>query len=188
MAYSSYNTKAGGWMQTTIQCPVLTAVALREKYQFDYTKIKSVEVQFKDDYGLQQAGQNKGTCLGRTPAQRLGTSGWSLQWMVAEALVVGMPGIRTQLNNIRPYGKYKEIEALSEKIFGTVNHRYYLEHFGNRPHHKWGGRVIVTMETGETYEHEPLIHPGCRLSGNDDSQDESVGAINTITQKQLVKI
>jgi|GEM_PF-1862620 len=184
----SYNTKAGGCgCVTTLQCPTLTAVELKRKHPFDYKDVISVEVQFKDDYGLQQAGQNLGTQLGETPEQRLGTSGWSLQWMVAEALVVGIPGIREQLNNIRPYGKYKEIEELSTKVFGTVNPDYYREHFGSKPHHKWGGRVIITMKDGEMLEHEPVIHPGCRMSDGDDKFSAHVGAINTINMEQLAE-
>ena len=184
----SYNTKAGGCgCVTTLQCPVLTAIKIKEENHFDISDIVSVEVQFKDDYGLQQAGQNLGIQLGNTPEQRLGTSGWSLQWMVAEALVVGMPGIREQLDNIRPYGKYKEIEELSKKVFGTVNPSYYEEHFKGRVHHKWGGRVIITLKNGTVLEHEPVIHPGCRLSAGDSSQAEYVGAINTITTDQLIE-
>lgn len=182
----SYNTKAGGCgCVTTLQCPVLTAVALREKYGFNPEQIESVEVQFKDDYGLQQAGQNRGTMLGATPEQRLGTSGWSLQWMVAEALVVGLPGIREQLHNIRPYGRYREIERLSEKVTGTVNPQYYREHFGERAHHKWGGRVIVRLTDGRELDHEPVTHPGCRMSNADEKFTAFVGAINTISVAQL---
>ena len=184
----SYNTKAGGCgCVTTLQCPVLTAIKIKEENNFNIKDIVSVEVQFKDDYGLQQAGQNLGIKLGNTPEQRLGTSGWSLQWMVAEALVVGMPGIREQLDNIRPYGRYREIEELSKKVFGTVNPLYYEEHFKGRVHHKWGGRVIITLKNGTILEHEPVIHPGCRLSASDDSLAEYVGAINTISTEQLIE-
>lgn len=184
----SYNTKAGGCgCVTTLQCPTLTAVELKNEHPFDCAEVKSVEVQFKDDYGLQQAAQNLGKEMGLTPEQRLGTSGWSMQWMVAEALVVGIPGIREQLNNIRPYGRYKEIEELSAKVFGTVNPAYYEEHFGTKPHHKWGGRVIVTMNDGRVFEHEPVTHPGCRMSSSDEKFNTYVGAINTINMDQLIE-
>lgn len=183
----SYNTKAGGCgCVTTLQCPTLTAVELKRENPFNCEDVMSIEVQFKDDYGLQQASQNKGKEMGMTPEQRLGTSGWSLQWMVAEALVVGVPGIREQLNNINPYGKYREIEELSTKVFGTVNLDYYKEHFGTRPHHKWGGRVIVTMKDGQVFEHEPVTHPGCRMSSTDEKFNAYVGAINTINMEQLI--
>ena len=42
-------------------------------------------VEFKDEYGLQQNAQIAGDVMGDTPEQRLGSSGWSMQWMVAEA-------------------------------------------------------------------------------------------------------
>ena len=179
----SYNTKGGGCgCVTTLQCPTLTAVALKNKYDPKLEEIESVVVEFKDAFGIYQSAQILGVELGDTPEQRLGSSGWSMQWMIAEALVIGMPGIREQLNNIKPYGRYKEIEELSKKVTGRVNKQYYLEHFGDRPHQQHGGRILVTMKDGKVLEHEPVIHPGCRLSGG--SQDTK-SMINTITVKQL---
>jgi 2-methylcitrate dehydratase PrpD len=174
---STYNTKAGGCgCVSSLLSPVLTAAALRSRHAFSIDQIDSVTVEFKVPMGLHESAQNRGAELGDTPEQRLGTSGWSLEWMVAEALVVGLPGIREQLNNIRPYGSYREIEQLAGKVVGTVNREYYEKHFHGIPHEMRGGRVLLRMKDGSLLEHEPVPYPGCRMSD---------GSINTITREQL---
>lgn len=98
--------------------------------------------------------------------------------MVALCFVLGAGGIREQLNHVRPFGRYREIEALSEKIDGRVNQAYYDDHFADRPYPSvYGGRVVVTLHDGRRYEHEPLPHLGCRMSD---------GTVRAVTYPQLV--
>ena len=47
--------------------------------------------------------------------------------------------------------------------------------------------MIITLKNGTILEHEPVIHPGCRLSASDDSLAEYVGAINTRSTEQLIE-
>jgi hypothetical protein len=99
--------------------------------------------------------------------------------MVALCLVLGRAGIRDQLNHVKPYGRYRDIEALSEKIDARVNPAYYAAHFQGKPYpNTYGGRIIVTLTDGTRYDHEPLPYPGCHLSD---------GSINIISIPQLVE-
>jgi len=176
----TYNTKGFGVPCVTgLQTPTTTAIALKKKYDVRAEDIESVVVEHCVEGGLVQAEQIHGTELGATPEQRLGSAGWSRRWMVALCLVLGEGGIRAQLNNIRPYGRYREIEDLSKRVEGRVNEEYYKEHFKDRPYpNTYGGRIIVKLKDGRTLEHEPLAYLGCRMS---------YGSINTATFEQLAE-
>jgi 2-methylcitrate dehydratase PrpD len=175
----TYNTKGSGVPCVTgLQTPSVTAVALQNKYHVNHRDIASVVVEHCVEDGLVQAESIHGTHLGRTPEQRLGSAGWSRRWMVALCLVLGRAGIREQLNKVKPYGRYRDIEALSEKVEARVNHDYYAEHFKGRPYpNTYGGRILVTLNDGTIYDHEPLRYLGCRLSD---------GSINTASYQQLI--
>jgi 2-methylcitrate dehydratase PrpD len=183
----TYTTKGFGVPCVTgLQTPCVTAIALRNKHHIRHEDIASVMIEHcargdptkSTHESLIQTDQLLGTMLGRTPAQRLASAGWSRRWMVALCLVLGAGGIREQLNNVRPYGRYREIEALSEKIEGRVNQDYYDAHFTDRPYPNfYGGRVIITLNDGRCYEHEPLPHLGCRMSD---------GTVHPVTYPQLV--
>jgi hypothetical protein len=108
--------------------------------------------------------------------QRLGTSGWSLRWLLAETLVVGRPTIRTQLNNIRPYGRHLEIEALSERITCCINEDSSRDRFRDRPYPLEAGRVLIRLKDGRVLDGEPIPYPGQQLSD---------GTVNPITAAQL---
>jgi len=102
-----------------------------------------------------------------TPEQRLGSAGWSRRWMVALCLVLGAGGIREQLKNTRPYGRYREIEGLSRKIEARVNKQYYVEHFKERPYpNTYGRRLLVKLKDGRTHDHEQVPYLGCRMSNS----------------------
>lgn len=177
-AVLTYRSKAGGpRCVTSLTTPTLTAGYVKDKYDFEPEDIESVVVEFCNWHGIEQSGINLGTMMGMTPAQRLGTGGWCRRWMVAEALVVGLPTIRKQLDNIRPYGRYRVIEALSEKVEGRVNEEYYREHFKGRPYpSRSGGRIIVKLKDGKVIDQEPIPNPGCMMSD---------GTINFMTVEQL---
>ena len=53
--------------------------------------------------------QYLGTELGKTIVQRFVMSGLSIRWMLVETLFLRRLTIQIQLNNVRPYGHYKEI-------------------------------------------------------------------------------
>jgi len=89
---------------------------------------------------------------------------------------VGRPTIRIQLANIRPYGRYREIEALSEKITCRINEAYYREHFPDRPYPLEAGRVLIRLKDGRVLDGEPIPYPGQQLSD---------GTVNPITDAQL---
>jgi 2-methylcitrate dehydratase PrpD len=176
----TYNTKGFGVPCVTgLQIPCITALASKAKYNIYYKDIASVMVEHCVDDGIVQAESIRGTHLGRTPEQRLGSAGWSRRWMVALCLVLGVGGIREQLENVRPYGRYRDIEALSEKIDGRINEAYYFEHFQDRPYpNTYGGRVIITLDDGTVYDHEPVPYLGCHMSD---------GTISTVTVQQLIE-
>jgi 2-methylcitrate dehydratase PrpD len=99
--------------------------------------------------------------------------------MVAQCLVLGRAGIRDQLKNVKPYGRYRDIEALSEKVEARVNPAYYAEQFKGKPYpNTYGGRIIVTLNDGTRCDHEPLPYLGCRMSD---------GSVNTASYPQLVE-
>jgi 2-methylcitrate dehydratase PrpD len=174
----TYRTKGfGAPCVTGLQTPCVTAIALTKQYNFRNDDIKAVTVEHSDELGLLLSDHILGTVLGRTPEQRLGSAGWSRRWMVALCLVLGAGGIREQLNHIKPYGRYREIEALSKKIDGRVNKAYYTEHFKEKPYpNTFGGRIIVELKDGRILEHEPLPYLGGRMSD---------GTVNTPTYAQL---
>lgn len=176
----THNTKGfGAPCVTGLQTPCVTSLALKQKYDIRHEDIESVMVEHCVIGGLVQADTILGTMMGETPEQRLGSAGWCRRWMVALCFVLGEGGIRAQLNNIRPYGRYREIEELSEKVEARVNEEYYREHFKDRPYpNTYGGRIIVTLKDGRTLEHEPLRYLGCRMSD---------GTVNTATFEQLVE-
>jgi 2-methylcitrate dehydratase PrpD len=173
----TYNTKAGSCLcVSSVGSTLEAALALQARYGFASSDIDGIEVENNDLSTYSQHAQNLGTELGTTPLQRLGTSGWSLRWLLAETLVVGRPTIRTQLNNIRPYGRYREIEALSEKITCRINEDYYREHFRGRPYPLEAGRVLIRLKDGRVLDGEPIPYPGQQLSD---------GTVNPITDAQL---
>ena len=175
----TYNTKGFGVPCVTgLQIPCVTALALKRKYGLSHEDIEHVMVEHCVDDGLEQAETIRGTMLGMTPEQRLGSAGWSRRWMVALCLVLGAGGIREQLNNTKPYGRYREIEELSKKIEARVNKQYYLDHFKDRPYpNTYGGRLLVRLKDGRTLDHEPVPYLGCRMSD---------GTIKAATFEQLV--
>jgi 2-methylcitrate dehydratase PrpD len=175
----TYNTKGFGVPCVTgLQIPCITALASKAKYNFHHKDIASVMVEHCVDDGIVQAESIHGTNLGRTPEQRLGSAGWSRRWMVALCLVLGVGGIREQLNHVRPYGRYRDIEALSETIDGRINEAYYAEHFQERPYpNTYGGRVIITLNDGTVYDHEPVPYLGCHMSD---------GTISAVTVQQRI--
>jgi 2-methylcitrate dehydratase PrpD len=176
----TYHTKGFGIVGCSeLQTPTLTAIALKKKYEVKPEDIESVVIEHCLENGLFETCHIPGTELGNTPEQRLGTQGWSIQWMVAMGLILGKAGIREQLNNIRPYGRYYEIEELSKRVENRLNKEYYIEHFKGRPYpSNPGGRIIVKLKNGGLLEHEPLPYLGCKMSD---------GTINIATFQQLVE-
>jgi 2-methylcitrate dehydratase PrpD len=173
----TYSTKSGACLSVSSSgSPLETALALKARHRFQSPDIESVTVEVNHLHGYTEMTQNLGTALGTTPTQRLGSSGWSLSWMLAETLVVGRPTIRVQLNNVRPYGRYREIEALSQKIACRVNEEYYRTHFKDRPYPSQAGRVIIRLKDGRILDGEPVPYLGQRLSD---------GSVNLHTPAQL---
>jgi 2-methylcitrate dehydratase PrpD len=173
----TYNTKAGSCLCVSSCGSTLeAALALQARHGFTPSDIVAIEVENNDLMTYSQHAQNRGTELGTTPLQRLGTSGWSLRWLLAETLVVGRPTIRTQLNNIRPYGRHLEIEALSERITCCINEDYYRDRFRDRPYPLEAGRVLIRLKDGRVLDGEPIPYPGQQLSD---------GTVNPITAAQL---
>jgi 2-methylcitrate dehydratase PrpD len=174
----TYNTKGSGFpCCDTAMTPCVTAAALREQHNFRTEDIESVVVEHCSPRGPLCVGNIAGTNLGSTPIQRLGSIGWSQQWMVAMSLVLGKGGIREQLKNIRPCGRFREIEELSRKVKATVNKEYYAKHFKGRPYPSaYGGRIVIALKDGRILDHEPLPFLGCTMSD---------GSVNTPTFMQL---
>ena len=173
----TYMTKSGACLCVSSGGSALeTALALKMKHDFTPENIESVTVEVNELHTYTELAQNQATNLGRTPMQRLGTSGWSLRWMLAETLLLGRPTIRIQLANIRPYGRYREIEELSQKIEIKVNEEYYKEHFKGRTYPSQSGRVIIKLKDGRILDGEPLPYLGQRMSD---------GTVNLHTPSQL---
>jgi len=173
----TFMTKSGSCLCVSSGGSALeTALALKNKYGFSPEDIESVTVEVNELHTYTELAQNQATNLGSTPTQRLGSSGWSLRWMLAETLLLGRPSIRVQLGNIRPYGRYREIEELSHRIEIKVNEEYYKEHFKGRAYPSQSGRVIIKLRNGQALDGEPLPYLGQRMSD---------GKVNLHTLAQL---
>jgi 2-methylcitrate dehydratase PrpD len=173
----TYMTKSGACLCVSSGGSALeTALALKGKHDITAEDIESVTVEVNELHTYTELAQNQATNLGTTPMQRLGTSGWSLRWMLAETLLLGRPTAKVQLANIRPYGRYREIEELSQKIEIKVNEAYYKEHFKARAYPSQSGRVIIKLKDGRVLDGEPLPYLGQRMSD---------GTVNLHTPAQL---
>jgi 2-methylcitrate dehydratase PrpD len=161
----TYASKGGGcYCVSAMGSSVEATLALKEKYGFKPQDVESVVVEFVEERQVASNFSLRGTMLGETPLQRLGTSGWSAQWILAEVIVVGKPTIDVQLNNIRPYGQYQAIEELATKISGRGNRAYYEEHFKDRPYPREPGRVLIQLKDGRLLDGEPIPYVGTEMS------------------------
>jgi 2-methylcitrate dehydratase PrpD len=161
----TFAAKGGGcYCVSAMGSSVEATLALQAKHGFTPQDVESVVVEFVEERQVASNFSLLGTELGETPIQRLGTSGWSAQWILAEVIVAGKPTIDVQLNNIRPYGRYREIEALSQKISGRGNEAYYREHFKDRPYPYEPGRVLIQLKDGRLLDGEPIPYRGTEMS------------------------
>jgi 2-methylcitrate dehydratase PrpD len=175
----SYRTKGGACLCCSACGSALeTALALKRRHRFDPRDIESVSVTVPDMDTYTEVAQHLGTELGTTPVQRLATSGWSIRWMLAETLLLGRPTIRVQLNNVRPYGYYKDIEELSQRIDWQIDEAYYRVLAKTQVYPSQSGRVMIRMKNGSIHEGDPLPYIGCGMSD---------GSVNTASFPQLVE-
>jgi 2-methylcitrate dehydratase PrpD len=173
----SYRTKGGACFCCSACGSALeTALALKRRHRFDPRDIESVSVTVPDMDTYTEVAQHLGAELGTTPVQRLATSGWSIRWMLAETLLLGCPTIRVQLNNVRPYGHFKDIEELSRRIDWRIDEAYYRVLAQTHVYPSQSGRVVIRMKNGSVYQGAPLPYVGCRMSD---------GTINSATAAQL---
>ena len=161
----TFASKGGGTLcVSAMGSSVEATLALKDEYGFKPEDVESVVIEFENVGTLNGCAHILGTMLGETPEQRLGSSGWSAQWLIAEIIVVGKPTIDVQLNNIRPYGRYREIEELSRKVSCKVNKEYYEEHFKGRPFPREPGRVLIKLKDGRLLDGEPIPYIGTEMS------------------------
>ncbi|MEM3040840.1 MAG: MmgE/PrpD family protein, partial [Nitrososphaerota archaeon] len=161
----TFTSKGDGcYCVSALGSSIKAVLALKSKYGFKPEDVESVVIEFNEEGQVASNFSNLGVMLGETPEQRLGTSGWSAQWLIAETILLGKPTIDVQLNNIRPYGRYREIEELSKKITGRANKEYYREHFKGRPYPHEAGRVLIKLKNGELLDGEPIPYIGQELS------------------------
>ena len=161
----TFTSKGGGcYCVSAMGSSIEATLALKSRYGFRPEDVESVVIEFNEPGQVASNFSNLGTMLGETPEQRLGTSGWSAQWLIAETILLGKPTIDVQLNNIRPYGRYREIEELSKKISGRGNVEYYKEHFKGRPYPHEAGRVLITLKDGRLLDGEPIPFIGQEMS------------------------
>ena len=177
---ATYRSKGGAcYCVSALGSALETALMLRDTHGIRYREIESVTAEFPDKITLRECNWITGTELGATPAQRLGSSGWSARWMIAETLVAGKPTMRTQLRNIRPYGMYREIEELSEKVSCRINLEYYADLRKKGIYYPaQAGRVIIRLKNGTVLEGQPLPYKG--LS---DARAENLHTFDSLTQK-----
>ena len=176
----SYNSKGGACLCVSpLGSALETTLALRKEYHLKTDEIESVVIEFPNEFSLRQCNWILGTQLGDTPEQRLGSSGWSARWMIAEALVMGKPSIRVQLNNSRPYGRYVEIEELSSRISCRVNEEYYKELDKKGIYYpRQAGRVITKLKSGRVLDGAPLPYKGLN-----DAKAENMHTLESLTVK-----
>lgn len=158
----SYRSKGGACLcVSALGSPLETALAMKNQHRLKPEEIDSVMIEFAPGITLRECDWILGTELGKTPEQRLGSSGWSARWMIAEALTVGKPTIREQLRNIRPYGRYREIESLSNRISCSLNEAYYAELDRKGVYYPGqAGRVIIRLKNGRILDGQPLPYKG----------------------------
>ena len=161
----TFASKGGGcYCVSAMGSSIEATLALKRDYGFRPEDVESVVIEFNEAGQVASNFSNFGTMLGETPEQRLGTSGWSAPWLIAETIVLGKPTIDVQLNNIRPYGRYREIEELSKKISGRGNEEYYKEHFKDRPYPHESGRVLIRLKDDRLLDSEPIPYIGTEMS------------------------
>ncbi len=177
---STYRSKGGAcYCVSALGSALETILMLKSKHDFKLQDIESITAEFPDRMTLRECNWITGTELGATPEQRLGSSGWSARWMIAETLVVGKPTIRTQLNNIRPYGAYREIEELSKKVSCRINLEYYADlHKKGIYYPAQAGRVIIRLKNGTVLDGQPLPYKGLR-----DARAENLHTFDSLAQK-----
>ena len=176
----TYRSKGGAcYCVSALGSALETTLMLKGTHGLRYEDVDSVTLEFPNKITLRECNWITGTELGSSPEQRLGSSGWSARWMVAEALVVGKPSIRNQLNNIRPYGMYREIGELSKRVSCRMNLEYYAELDKKGIYYpEQAGRVIIRLKNGTVLEGQPLPYMGLN-----DSRPENLHTFDSLSLK-----
>ncbi|MEM3040937.1 MAG: MmgE/PrpD family protein [Nitrososphaerota archaeon] len=176
----TYRSKGGAcYCVSALGSALETILMLKDRYLFRPEDVESVTLEFANMHTLRECNWITGTELGATPEQRLGSSGWSARWMAAETLLIGKPTIRNQLRNIRPYGRYREIEELSKKVSCRINREYYDELDRKGIYYPdQAGRVLIKLKDGKVLDGEPLPYKGLN-----DARPENLHTFDSLAQK-----